>query len=82
MKKLIEWFKDSHRYQHFLGGMLIGAGATDPYCAAYVGAGVAGALEFKDKLYGNKWDWVDFIITVCGTAVGFTGRLAFKHYVL
>lgn len=25
---------------------------------------VDSALEYKDKAYGNKWDWVDWSITV------------------
>lgn len=47
-----------------------GLGADDTYCALYAGAGVAGALELKDKLYGGKWDWVDFGCTMAGVVVG------------
>jgi len=48
MKKIIEWLGDSNRWKHLLGGVLVGAGANDIYCAAYAGIGIAGALEFKD----------------------------------
>ena len=82
MKKLFNWFTSSHRYQHYIGGVIIGLGSTDPYCAAYTGIGVAGALEFKDKTYGNKWDWLDFGCTIAGVATGFGIRLLFKKYVL
>jgi len=70
MKKFWNWFKDSNRYKHFFGGVLIGLGADDVYCASYAGIGVASALELKDKLYGNEWDWIDWGCTVVGVAVG------------
>lgn len=82
MAKIIEWLKDSHRYQHFICGFIVGLGSTDVYCAAYTGVGVAGALEFKDKSYGGKWDWIDFGLTVLGVAAGFGVRTLFKTYVL
>lgn len=82
MAKIIEWLKDSHRYQHLIGGFIVGLGSTDVYCAAYTGVGVAGALEFKDKSYGGKWDWIDFGLTVLGVAAGFGVRTLFKTYVL
>lgn len=74
MKKIFNWLKDSNRYKHLVGGILIGLGADDTYCAAYAGIGVAGALELKDKLHGGKWDWVDFGCTVVGVAIGRTIR--------
>lgn len=82
MAKIIEWLKDSHRYQHLIGGFIVGLGSTDVYCAAYTGVGVAGALEFKDKSYGNKWDWIDFGLTILGVAAGFGVKTLFKTYVL
>jgi hypothetical protein len=27
-------------------------------------------MEFKDKQYGNRWDWLDFLATVLGGIVG------------
>lgn len=30
---------------------------------------VAG-MEFKDKSYGDKWDWLDFLATILGGLVG------------
>lgn len=44
MKKIIEWIKQSNRWKHLLGGILIGLGANDWYCAAYSGIGIASAL--------------------------------------
>ena len=74
MSTIIEWFKESNRFKHLAGGMLIGLGANSVYCAAYAGIGIAGALEFKDFLWGGKWDWIDFGLTVLGVAIGYITR--------
>lgn len=58
MKNVIRWLKDSNRYQHLMGGMLIGAGANNLYCAAYAGIGIATELELKDKMWGGKAGWI------------------------
>lgn len=71
MKKIIEWFKNSHRWLHLLVGLLIGFGAMSIYCAAYAGIGVAVTSELKDKLWGGLWDWIDFVLTVAGVAIGY-----------
>lgn len=70
MKKVIDWLKSSNRWKHLLGGVLIGLGADDFYCAVYAGAVAAGALELKDKLHGGWWDWFDCVMTIAGAAVG------------
>ena len=70
MRKVFEWLKESNRWKHIIGGIIIGLGADSNYCAAYAGIGVAAALELKDKLWGDKWDWVDFGLTVGGVFVG------------
>lgn len=82
MKNIINWLKESNRSKHLIGGILIGLGADDIYCAAYAGIGVAGALELKDKLWGGEPDWIDFAITVLGVAIGQTARICFKTCVL
>lgn len=69
MKK--NWFTESNRWKHFLGGLVIGLGSNSLYCAAYVGVGVASALEFKDKSWGGDWDWLDWGCTVGGVAIGY-----------
>jgi len=74
---IINWLKQSHRWQHFDGGVLVGIGANDLYCAAYAGIGVAGALEFKDwQSEGARPELADFLLTVAGVAVGYGVRLA------
>ena len=70
MKKIWDWIKASNRWKHFAGGVIIGVGADSNYFAAYAGVGVASALELKDKLWGGKWDWIDFALTVSGVVVG------------
>lgn len=60
MKKVIKWLKESNRYKHLIGGVLIGAGANSLYCAAYAGIGVATALELKDRMWGGKADIIDW----------------------
>ena len=77
MKKFWNWFLSSNRYKHFLGGIVIGFFADSTYCAAYAGAGVAGALELKDKLWGGEWDWIDFGCTLAGVFVGRLVRMMF-----
>jgi len=34
------------------------------------GAGLACGMEFKDKQYGNKWDWLDLSATLIGSGIG------------
>lgn len=75
INKIIEWLSQSNRWKHLVGGIVIGAGANDIYCAVYAGIGVAGALEFKDYQWGGKPDWLDFILTVSGVAIGFILRM-------
>lgn len=58
-------FKESNRNKHFLYAIPIGLVLTI-LCAI----GVAAGMEFKDKMYGNKWDWKDFGFTVLGGLVG------------
>lgn len=70
MKYLLSWLKESNRLKHLLGGIVVGAGANDVYCAAYAGGGVAAALELKDHLYGGRFDWVDIAVTMVGVCVG------------
>lgn len=71
VKGVIQWFGQSHRWQHAAGGVLIGLGAIGWYCAAYAGIGIASALEYKDKAWGGKWDWIDWILTIFGVAIGY-----------
>ena len=82
INKVIEWFKTFNRWKHLVGGILIGLGANSIYCAAYAGIGIASALEFKDKLWGGKWDWIDWLLTIIGVAIGYSIRFLVITFVL
>ena len=45
MKKILNWFKESNRYKHLIGGILIGLYALSWYNAIYASAGVGLAME-------------------------------------
>lgn len=70
----MKWLTESDRWKHLVGGIIIGAGANTIYCASYAGIGVASALEFKDKQWGGKWDWIDWSLTIVGVAIGYAIR--------
>lgn len=70
MKNIISWLKESHRLTHIGGGVVIGLLSDDNYCAALAGIGVASSLELKDKMWGGKFDLVDWSLTLGGVIVG------------
>ena len=70
MKKLIKWLSVSNRWKHLVGGLIIGIFAFGLFTAMYAGVLTAGALEYKDRAHGGKWDWIDFALTVVGAFVG------------
>jgi hypothetical protein len=55
MGKLLGWLKTSDRWKHILFGCLIGLGADNCYCAAYVGLGVA-AVNTNRRFIGIEKD--------------------------
>lgn len=59
------WFKESNRDKHFLYAIPCGLIGTELFVA-----GFATGMEFKDKLYGNKWDWIDWLMTMAGGLIG------------
>lgn len=68
----MSWLTESHRWQHLLGGLVIGILSLGCwYTAALAGIGIASTLEFKDRSWGGKWDWTDWVITIAGVAIGF-----------
>ena len=58
-------FKESNRDKHFLYAIPCGLIGTELFVA-----GLATGMEFKDKLYGNKWDWIDWLMTMAGGLIG------------
>lgn len=65
MKFSINWLKESNRDKHFLYAIPIGFVFTI-LCVL----GCAMGMEFKDKQYGNKFDWLDVLATMLGGLVG------------
>lgn len=61
------WLKESNREKHFLYAIPLGFLFTI-LCVI----GIATGLEFKDKQYGNKWDWKDWWATILGGIIGQT----------
>lgn len=71
----MSWLKDSHHWQHIVVGLAIGIVSEDWYSTAVAAVPTASALEYKDKSWGGKWDWVDWGLTVGGAAVGHAIRV-------
>ena len=64
-EKVLQWWKASNRWKHFLFAIPLGA-----VCGAPFTTGVGLGMEVKDHLYGGKADFVDFALTAVGGAVG------------
>lgn len=75
MGKMIDWLKQSNRWKHIIGGVVLGLISDDWYCATLSGVGIASALEYKDRAWGGTFDLVDWVTTIAGVAVGFSARL-------
>lgn len=67
MKKLWSWISESNRPKHLLYATPIGLVFTI-LCVL----GVASGMEFKDRQWGGKWDWLDWLATMLGGAIGQT----------
>ena len=59
------WLKESNRPEHLLYAIPIGLIFT---ILAVIGC--AFGMEFKDREYGNKVDWLDIAATMIGGAIG------------
>ena len=71
------WLKRSNRNKHFLYTIPIGIVLTI-LCVI----GLASGLEFKDKLYGNKWDWLDWLATILGGLIGQIIQISIIYLIL
>jgi hypothetical protein len=69
-KGIIGWFKQSNRGKHLLYGFLVSIIAGFAFTI-----GCAAGMEFKDRAWGGKWDWIDFGLTVAGGLAGLALRL-------
>jgi hypothetical protein len=61
----MKWLSESNRTKHLLYAIPIAIVFTI-LCVL----GVATALEFKDKQYGNMFDWLDWTATMIGGIIG------------
>lgn len=68
--RIINWFKQSNRWKHLLYGFLVSIIAGLNFTL-----GCAAGMEFKDRLHGGKWDWIDFGLTIAGGLAGSAIRL-------
>lgn len=59
------WLKESNRPKHLLYAIPIGLVFT-----ILTVLGCAFGMEFKDKQYGGKFDWLDIIATMIGGLIG------------
>ena len=64
--EIINYLRGSNRYKHLVGGCILGLCAMGAWTAAYAALVAASALELKDWLYGQKWDWTDWALTLVG----------------
>lgn len=61
----MKWLKESNREKHLIYAIPIGLILT---ILAVIGC--AFGMEFKDKQYGNKFDWLDIAATLIGGVIG------------
>ncbi len=61
----MSWFTESNRWKHFLYAIPVGYA----FSLLFV-FGLATGMELKDKLWGSKYDWIDWISTIVGGIIG------------
>ena len=59
------WLTESNRKKHLLYAIPCGFVGTILFVL-----GLALGMEFKDKEYGNKFDWLDISATMIGGLIG------------
>ncbi|MBQ7776903.1 MAG: hypothetical protein IJ379_13385 [Lachnospiraceae bacterium] len=61
----MKWIMESNRLKHF------GYAVPSAFILTILFvAGLAVGMEFKDRAYGGKWDWLDLAATLLGGVVG------------
>lgn len=61
----MNWLNESNRMKHLLYAIPCALLLTILFVA-----GLAAGMEFKDRSYGGKWDWLDLLATIMGGLVG------------
>lgn len=59
------WFTSSNRWKHFMLAIPLGLAFT-LLCVL----GCASGMEFKDRQWGGRWDWLDWLCTMLGGLAG------------
>lgn len=61
----MKWILKSNRLKHFLYAIPCAMTLTFLFVI-----GLAVGMEFKDRAWGGKWDWLDLISTLLGGLIG------------
>lgn len=61
----MNWLLESNRLKHLLFAIPYGLFLTILFVL-----GLALGMEFKDKQYGNEFDWLDIAATMIGGTIG------------
>ena len=72
----MSWFTESNRWKHFVYAIPVGYVFTI-LCVL----GLATGMEFKDKLWGGKYDWIDWIATMLGGIIGQALQILTKNLI-
>ena len=64
-RRALDWWKASNRWKHFLYAVPVGAIAGWEFTV-----GLALGMEFKDKLWGGKPDFIDYLLACLGGLIG------------
>lgn len=59
------WLKESNRTKHLFYAIPVGF-----VCTILAVLGCAFGMEFKDRQWGGKFDWLDIAATMIGGAIG------------
>ena len=62
---MCKWLKESNRMKHFAYAIPLGFFLTI-LCVL----GCASGMEFKDRQWGGRWDWLDWLATMMGGLLG------------
>lgn len=73
----MSWINESNRMKHLLYAIPAGILFTILFVA-----GLAAGMEFKDRAYGGKWDWLDIAATLIGGLIGQTIQIGVLTLIL
>ena len=75
--RYIKWLFESNKRKH----LIYAIPCSFLFTILFV-AGLAAGMEFKDRSWGGKWDWLDFIATMIGGVIGQSLQLLLLYYIL